>query len=81
MYLIIVPQSQIKNLFSKSKDNQKQEKNKKVENQPKKPQKKVEKLPEPSKPKPPKSIESALNYVSQLGIINVLIEHITFSFF
>ncbi|KAI4468656.1 transmembrane protein [Holotrichia oblita] len=63
----VLPQSQIKSLFGKNKENQKQEKvekNKKVETQAKKPQKKIEKQPEPIKPKPPKSIESALNSIN-----------------
>ncbi|KRT84526.1 hypothetical protein AMK59_2105 [Oryctes borbonicus] len=59
----VLPQSQIKNLFGKNKEIQKQEK-KKVETQVKKPQKKVEKQPEVVKPKPPKSIESALNSIN-----------------
>lgn len=69
-----MPQSQIKNLFGKNKDNQKQEKNKKPDVQPKKPQKKVEKQPEP-KPKPPKSIESALNSVRYIIFSNSILKH------
>lgn len=53
-------------MFNKNKDNQKElDINKKTENQIKKPQKKIEKQPEIPKPKPPKSIESALNSVSK----------------
>lgn len=60
--------SQVKNLYKvnkNNKENQKpQEKSKVQENETKKVQKKVEKQRESVKPKPPKSIESALNSVS-----------------
>lgn len=65
MELISVPKSQVQNIYGNAKnikDNSKPKEKSKPQ-EVKKPQKKAEKSQEPTKPKPPKSIESALNSV------------------
>lgn len=68
--IILVPMSQVKNLYKSNKNNKENqkplEKIKVQENGTKKAPKKVEKQQEPGKPKPPKSIESALNSVRHI---------------